>query len=45
VQVVSQEFGAALSTMSIKDSEELNLKLGLLAAVWLDARLFQVEHN
>lgn len=45
MQVVPQKLGAALPSVSVKDGEELDLKLGLLVAVWLDARLFKVKHD
>ena len=45
MKIVSQKFGATLSSMSIEDSKELYLKLWLLCAIWLDARLFKVQNN
>ena len=31
--------------MTVKNGEELNLKLGLLVAVWFNAWLFKIKHD
>ena len=45
MQVVSQELGAALPTVTVEYREELDLKLWLLVAVGLDARLLQIKDD
>ena len=45
MEVVSEKLGATLAAVAIKNGEKLYLKLRLLAAVRLYARLFQVEHD
>jgi len=45
VQVVAEELGTALTTVAVKDCEELYLFLGLFRVVWLETWLFQVEDN
>ena len=45
MQIVSQEFGTAMSTMTIENGEELNLEFRLLGAIGLNARLLKVKHD
>lgn len=45
MKVVAEELSAALATMTVKNGEELNLKLGLLVAVWFNAWLFKIKHD
>ncbi len=45
MKIVTQELSAALTSMAIENSEELNLKFGLFGAIRLYARLFQIQDN
>ena len=45
VKIVSQKLRTTLSTMSVEYREELNLELGLLTAVQLNAWLLEVEDD
>ena len=45
MQVVAEEFSAALTTVAVEDCEELYLFLGLFRVVWLETWLLQVKDN
>ena len=45
MEVVSEKLGAPLASMSIEDSKELDLELRLFRAVWLNARLLEVQND
>ena len=44
MKVVSEEFCAALATVTVENCKELYLKLRLFRAIWLDSWLLEVEH-
>ena len=45
MKVVSEELSAPLATMTIENSKELYLELGLFRAIGLYSWLLKVEHN
>ena len=45
VEVVTEELGAPLAPMPVKNGEELDLELGLLLAVEAQTWFLQVEHD
>ena len=45
MQVVTEELSTALASMAIEDSKELDLELGLLRAIRLDAWFLQIKDN
>lgn len=45
VQIVPEEFSAALASVAVKYRKELYFLLRLFGIVWLKARLFEVKHD
>ena len=45
MQIVTKELSTALSTMTVKNCEKLDLELRLLVAVWFNAWLFEIKND